>query len=221
MEKHRAYYELLERLPNEGACFVCGAVRTGMDSYLKSYLEEGVTDEKNWGALKASQGWCARHAHQLEGKADGLAVALFYGHLLEETLVQLESGVGKLDRLKAVLSAGKPTPCPGCVRERESETGWAHLVAQAAGETEAQGPLRDHLNLCVGHIKLTLRYATGEGLSFLRKDQGVKLRTLATENSEFARKTGANGRGLKPIGAAEADSWKRALRAWYGLHWGG
>ena len=76
MEKHRAYFELLDRLP-KGGCAICGAVRAGMDSYLKGYLEEGVTDEDNWGALKAAQGWCSRHAVQLEAEADGLAVALF------------------------------------------------------------------------------------------------------------------------------------------------
>src|SRR5580692_1177245 len=121
MEKHRAYFELLDRLPL-GGCSVCGAVRAGMDSYLRTYLEEGVTDEQNWGALKAAEGWCARHARQLEAKADGLAVALFYGHLLEQSLGQLKGGEGKLERLMAVLSAGKAAPCPGCLREHESES---------------------------------------------------------------------------------------------------
>jgi hypothetical protein len=218
VEKHRAYFELLERLP-QGGCFVCGAVRSGMDSYLRTYLEEGVTNEKSWGALKASQGWCARHARQLEAKADGLAVALFYGHLLEEALVQVEAGTGKLERLMAGLSPGKPAPCPGCLREHESESSWAHLLAQAAGEAEAQDLMRPHLSLCVGHLKLALRFAQGEALAFLRADQGAKLRSLARENSEFVSKTGANGRGAQGLGA-EADSWKRALRAWYGLHWG-
>lgn len=218
MEKHRAYFELLERIPL-GGCPLCGAVRSGMDSYLRSYLEEGVTDEKNWGALKAAQGWCSRHARQLEAKADGLAVALFYGHLLEESLAQVEAGEGKLERLKAALAPGRPAPCPGCLRERESESGWAHLLARAAAEEEAQAPMRAHMRLCIGHLRLALRFAFGAGLAFLRLDQGAKLRALALETSEFVRKTGANGRGKEPLGA-EADSWKRALRAWYGLQWG-
>ena len=219
VEKHRAYFELLERLP-QGGCFVCGAVRSGMDSYLRTYLEEGVTNEKSWGALKASQGWCARHARQLEAKADGLAVALFYGHLIQEALTRMDP-LGKMDRLRAAFSADKPTPCPGCLREHESETSWAHLVAQAAGEPEAQGPIRADLCLCVGHLRLALRFAQGEALAFLRADQEAKLRVLAAENAEFVRKTGTNGRGSEPLSPAETDSWKRALRAWYGLHWGG
>ena len=84
MEKHRAYYELLDKLDAGPGCPICLSVHRALDSYLNGYLEEGVTDETNWGALKAAEGWCGRHAHQLEGKADGLAVALFYGHLLEE-----------------------------------------------------------------------------------------------------------------------------------------
>jgi hypothetical protein len=155
----------------------------------------------------------------LESKADGLAVALFYGHLLEQALLQLDSGSSKLDRLKAVLApSSKPQPCPGCLREHESETGWAHLLAQAAGEDEAQALMRPHLALCVPHLRLSLRYAQGAALSFLREDQGAKLKALAAENAEFVRKTGANGRGTQALGA-EADSWKRALSSWYGIRW--
>jgi hypothetical protein len=119
-----------------------------------------------------------------------------------------------------VLSTGKPAPCPGCLREHEAETGWAHLVAGAAGEEEARQLMRRHLALCVGHLQLSLRYASGPGLAFLREDQGGKLKALAEENAEFVRKTSANGRGKEPLGA-EADSWKRALARWYGIHWGG
>lgn len=218
MEKHRAYFELLERLP-QGGCFVCVAVRSGMDSYLKAYLDEGVTDEENWGALKDAQGWCPRHARQLEDKADGLAVALFYGHLIEQALKQIQVGDGTWDRFKAAFSLGKASHCPGCLRERESESGWGHLLGLAAGEAEARNLMERHLRLCVGHLRLVLNFTKGEARAFLLRDQVAKLRALALENSEFVRKTGANGRDQGPLGP-EADSWKRALRSWYGLHWG-
>jgi|GEM_PF-2294708 hypothetical protein len=217
MEKHRAYYELLDRLP-QGGCSICHAVGVGMDSYLNSYLEEGVTDEDNWGALKAAHGWCGRHARRLEAKADGLAVSLFYGHLIDEALTQSLGAWSALGRLKDALSSTKAAPCPGCQRERESEAGHCHLMAQAAGEPEAQAPMRLHLQLCLPHFRESLRRAEGAGADFLRDDQGGKLKALRAELELFVRKTSHDGGVHEPLGP-EADSWKRALKRWYGLHY--
>jgi hypothetical protein len=217
MEKHRAYYELLDRLPL-GGCVICRAVGAGMDSYLNAYLEEGVTDEDNWGALKAAHGWCGRHARRLEAKADGLAVALFYGHLIEESLAQALGPLSALGRLKDALAPGRPAACPGCQRERESEASHCHLMAQAAGEAEAQGPMRAHLQLCLPHFRDSLRRASGPALAFLRDDQGGKLKALRGELELFVRKTSHDGSLREPLGA-EADSWKRALKRWYGPHY--
>jgi hypothetical protein len=219
MEKHRAYYELLDKLDAGVGCPICLSVHNAMDSYLNSYLEEGVTDEQNWGALKAAEGWCGRHARQLEGKADGLAVALFYGHLIEEAEAALHDTGSKLAKVRALLGADKKAPCPGCLREHEAETGQAHLVAHAAAEPEAQAKMAPGLALCVPHARLTLRYADGAAASFLRQDQGGKLKALRAELALFVSKTSQNGRGVEPLGA-EKDSWQRALKRWYGLHWG-
>ncbi|HXB97708.1 MAG TPA: hypothetical protein VNZ54_06615 [bacterium] len=221
MEKHRAYFELMDRLPL-GGCPVCGVVRASMDRTLVAYLDEGVTDEDNWGALKAAQGWCGRHARALEPKADGLAVSLFYGHLIEESLAQLGElappGKGPWARLGAWRGDPKPAPCPGCLREHEAELGHCHLLAQAAGEEEAQALMRQHLELCVPHLRQCLRQAPPPALAFLRRDQGAKLAALRAELELFTRKTGQDGRGREPLGP-EADSWKRALKRWYGLQW--
>lgn len=219
MEKHRAYYELLDRLAQGPGCPVCASVAAAMDGYLNGYLEEGVTDEQNWGALKAAGGWCGRHARQLEAKADGLAVALFYGHLIEEAEAAIHDTGSKLAKVRALLGADRPAPCPGCRRERESEAGWAHLLAAAAAEPEAQARMAPHLELCVPHLRLCLRYAQGPALAFLRQDQGAKLKALRAELELFVRRTGHGSQGREPLGG-ERDSWARALRRWYGLHWG-
>lgn len=219
MEKHRAYYELLDKLTAGPGCPICLSVRNALDSYLNAYLEEGVTDEQNWGALKAAEGWCGRHARQLEGKADGLAVALFYGHLLEEAEAAIHDTGSKLAKVRALFGAEKKAHCPGCQREHEAEAGQAHLLAAAAGEAEAQEKMGPSLHLCVPHLRLTLRYADGAGLAYLRADQGAKLRALRAELELFTRKTSHDQRGKEPLGP-EKDSWMRALKRWYGLHWG-
>lgn len=220
MEKHRAYYELMDKLDAGPGCPICLSVRNAMDSYLNGYLEEGVTDEANWGALKAAEGWCGRHAHQLEAKADGLAVALFYGHLVEEAEAAIHGTGDKLARVRALFGSEKKAPCPGCLRQHEAEGGQAHLLGAAAGEAEAQAKMGASLQLCVPHLRLSLRYADGAAARFLREDQGAKLKALREELRLFAHKTSQDGRGKEPLGA-ERDSWKRALRRWYGLSWGG
>jgi hypothetical protein len=221
MEKHRAYFELLDKLDAGPGCPICQSVRAGMDSYLNGYLEEGVTDEANWGALKAAGGWCSRHGRQLEGKADGLAVALFYGHLLEEAEAALHDTGSKLAKVRALFSAEKKGPCPGCLREHEAEASQAHLLGAAAGEAEARAKMAANLQLCVPHLKLCLRYAEGAAASFLRQDQGGKLKALREELERFVRKTSHRGDGQREALGAEADSWMRVLRRWYGIHWGG
>lgn len=219
MEKHRAYFELLDKLDAGPGCPICLNVHNALDSYLNSYLEEGVTDETNWGALKAAEGWCGRHAHQLEAKADGLAVALFYGHLVEEAEAAIHDTGSKLARVRALFGAEKKAPCPGCQREHEAEAGQAHLMAGAAGEEEARIKMRPNLQLCVPHLRLSLRYAKGDAAAFLQQDQGAKLKALRAELELFVRKTSHN-HGAKADLGPEKDSWKRALRRWYGLHWG-
>jgi hypothetical protein len=220
MEKHRAYFELLDKLDAGPGCPICLSVHNALDSYLNGYLEEGVTDEQNWGALKAAEGWCGRHARQLGAKADGLAVALFYGHLIEEAEAALHDTGSKLARVRALLGADKKAPCPGCQREHESEAGQAHLVAAAAAEPEAQARMEPNLQLCVPHLRLCLRRADGPALAFLREDQGAKLKALRGELELYVRKTGHNDAHAREALGPEADSWKRALKRWYGLQWG-
>jgi hypothetical protein len=219
MEKHRAYYELLDKLDAGAGCPICASVHSALDSYLNGYLEEGVTDEQNWGALKAAEGWCGRHARQLEAKADGLAVALFYGHLVEEAEAAIHDTGSKLAKVRALFGSDKKAPCPGCLREHEAESGQAHLMGQAAGEDEAQAKMKHGLELCVPHLRLSLRYAEGHAASFLREDQGAKLKALRAELESYVRKTSHDKRGKEALGP-EADSWKRALKRWYGLQWG-
>jgi hypothetical protein len=218
MEKHRAYYELLDKLDAKVGCPICVGVRNALDSYLNGYLEEGVTDEQNWGALKAAEGWCARHARQLEKKADGLAVALFYGHLLEEAEAVFQDTGNKWAKVRALLSVGKKAPCPACRRERETESGQAHLLAQAAGEAEARVKMAEGLELCVPHLRLVLHHAEGAAATWLRQDQGAKLKALRAELELYVRKSSQDGPG-GPMGP-EKDSWRRALRRWYGIQWG-
>ncbi len=132
MEKHTAYYNLLEQLRKPG-CPVCGQVQVSLRAYLDTYLYEGVTSPEIWDRLVACGGYCPAHSRQLESFSDGLAVCLFYLHLLRRDLKALAAekpGLGR--RLRAVLRrAPKPEACPACRPQAVAEAQQLRLPGQA------------------------------------------------------------------------------------------
>lgn len=212
MEKHSAYFNLLEALRQDPDCPICGQTAKAMRGFLDSYLYEGVVDDGHWNRLVASSGWCARHAHALEGFSDGLAVSLFYRHLLR-------LGVKALSRPKNLWQrwfASKPLPCPACEHETQMEAGLLRLLTEAAGEQEFWEALCAHSGPCLPHAQALvdgsghlIRARRAELILLLQ----AKLEALCAELDEFVRKS--DHQSSERMGA-EAGAWKRALRRTYG-----
>jgi hypothetical protein len=57
MEKHTAYYELLQQLAHAD-CPICALASKRTQAFLKRYLDEGVVHETTWDRLAAAGGWC-------------------------------------------------------------------------------------------------------------------------------------------------------------------
>jgi hypothetical protein len=227
MEKHTAYFELLKQLA-QPQCPICALAARRTHAFLERYLEEGVVHEDTWDRLAAAGGWCGRHAHEIEGFDDGLAVALFYGHLLKKKEAALEAGrvllpqapgeahtPGWLDRWRG---AQAQLRCTACDIEQETERTQAHLVAKALEEPEAVSAMQAHPGFCLGHVDLVLQRVDGAHKAAFIQQQGAKLRALAAELELFVRRSEHGA--TEPFGA-ERDAWKRALRRYYGLSLGG
>lgn len=211
MEKHTSYYNLLEQL-RQPACPICEQVAKSLQSFLDTYLYEGVNDDANWNRLSAAGGWCARHAGQLEGFSDGLAVALFYGHEIRKRLKALgdKKEAGWFSKKAAA------SPCPACVYQAEVEAGQAHLLSRALGEPEFEAALAAHPGLCLPHVEAVLRQLKGEAAQKFKATASAKVEALCLELDEIVKKS--DYRNREKMGA-EGDAWKRALRRVYGPHY--
>lgn len=223
MEKHTAYYELLKQLTSPD-CPICALAARRTHAFLERYLEEGVVHEDTWDNLVAAGAWCGRHAHEIEGFDDGLAVALFYGHLLKKKMEALNAGQPLLPQTPGVASSlglmGKlrgeaaQIQCPACSIEQETERTQAHLVSKALGEAEAVAAMQAHPGFCLSHVDLVLERAAPTLKAAFSAQQSAKLKALADELELFVRRSEHGA--TEPIGE-ERDAWKRALRRYYGL----
>jgi hypothetical protein len=210
MEKHTAYYNLIEQLSREG-CPVCEQVLESLTSFLDSYLYEGVNDRDNWNHLVASDGYCPRHCSMMEGFSDGLAVSLFYGHLYKERL----KGLGKSEK-RGLFASKKIEPCPACTYEAEIESTQVLLFTQAMGESDFREAYEKNDGLCLLHTRQACALA-GDHVEPLKVLAQKKLGPVIAELDEYVRKS--DHRNTEKMGA-EGAAWKQALRKFYGIRYG-
>jgi len=219
MEKHTAYFNLLDQARKPG-CPVCAQVQASLRAYLDSYLYESVTSPEVWDRLAAASGYCAAHSRQLEAFSDGLAVSLFYRHLLRRDIQALPAAApGLKQRLSQALGrAPQAQPCPACIHQSEAEAQQLRLLGQALEEPEfwaawkAQ-PGRPGEGLCLGHLRAVLPLC-GERQAELKALESARLEALAREMDEYVRKS---DHSCSEKMGAEGDAWRRALQAYRGL----
>jgi hypothetical protein len=208
LEKHTAYYNLLEQL-KDSACPICSQAEKSVQKFLDSYLYEGVNDDRNWNRLSAAGGWCSRHARQLEGFSDGLAVALFYRHEIRKRIQSL----GERKETGWFSKKSSIPPCPACIYQDEIEAGQAHLLVQSLGEEEFQTVFRNHPGLCLPHTTAVLGNLRGDEALRYQKSASEKLEALCVELDEIVSKS--DYRASDKMGSS-GDAWKRALARVYG-----
>jgi hypothetical protein len=208
LEKHTSYFNLLEQL-KDPACPICAQGFKSVQSFLDSYLYEGVNDDTNWNRLSAAGGWCGRHGRQMEGFSDGLAVALFYRHEIRKRIKNL----GKRREGGWFSPKVSKPPCPACVYEDEVESSQLHLFSGAWDEPEFREAMQGHPGLCIPHIEGALGLMQGEGAEAFKANSGQKLEALCLELDEMVAKS--DYRSEQRMGA-EGGAWKRALRRVFG-----
>lgn len=208
MEKHTSYYNLLEQI-KDPSCPICAQAAKSVQSFLDTYLYEGVNDDSNWNRLSAAGGWCARHGRQMEGFSDGLAVALFYRHEIRKRASRLgeKAATGWFSKKAAT------PPCPACVYQAEIEASQAHLMSRALAEPEFKSAMDSHPGLCLPHGDAVLRQMAGPDAEAFKKSFAAKLEALCLELDEIVKKS--DYRNDQKMGA-EGDAWKRALARVYG-----
>ena len=215
MEKHTAYFNLLERFKQPG-CPICAQIKGGVKAFLDTYLYESVVDPRTWDRLMESQGYCGRHCRDLAKFSDGLAVALFYRHLLRKKAGSLGAKAApKTRRLFGRLALlEESAPCPACRQEEEIESMQARLMRQALDEPEFHAAWMAHPGLCLAHVERVASEPFAARADFIRGEQ-AKVEALCQELDEIVRKS--DHRNTEKMGT-EADAWIRALTRMHGSH---
>ena len=161
MDKHTAYYNLLEALPQPG-CVVCRLGHAVEVKYIEDVLYSKTTAIETRAEWRDARGLCLYHARQLDQIGHALGVSLFY----QDILLTVRDLLEKPSRQQAVRRRGKKAlvealspqiECPACAYRASLEAVYIevwldHILEPAFLESvQAADPL------CLAHLRQAIR----------------------------------------------------------------
>ncbi len=217
-ERHTLYFNFLDALKEQG-CPICFLIRGNARKFMEDFLYESVNDPGLRQEIKAAQGFCNRHAWQLEKFGDGFGQTIVYSDLMDIILKKLETPDASLP-IKEVLKKispgmGKKQICMFCRQEREAEERYICVFWESFSEPEFSVSYKNSFGLCLPHIAFALKKCRNKksGKELL-EIESPKLSSLIGELKEFSRKHDYRFSNEK-IGK-EGDSWIRAIEKMVG-----
>jgi len=230
MEKHGPYFNLLDALKETG-CPVCFLVKKSIHKSMDDFLYESVNDSGVRQDIKASQGFCNRHAWQLQKFGDGFGHAIIYSDLMNIILKkfkEVDESMSVKELLK-IISPGDTVKqiCIFCSQEKDIEERYISIFWENFSDPEFSISYKNSFGLCLPHIVLALSAAKRRDLAFggkkckdkrFRKEfieiETPKLSNLLGELKEFMRKH--DYRFSKEKFETEGDSWISAIEKMIG-----
>jgi len=213
MEKHEPYFNLLDALKETG-CPVCFLIKKSTNKSMDDFLYESVNDAGLRQEIKASQGFCNRHAWQLHKFGDGFGQAIVYSDLINIILRKLED-IDKAMSLKELIKRISPRIssrhiCMFCRQEKDVEERYVSVFLENFDDPEFSIAYKNSFGLCLPHIVFTLKKYRNKqpGKEFLEVES-PKLASLLSELKEFLRKH--DYRFSNEKFGKEGDSWIRAI----------
>jgi len=218
MEKHGPYFNLLDAIKEVG-CPLCFLVKKNIHKLMDDFLYESVNDSGLRQEIKASQGFCNRHAWQLQKFGDGFGQAIVYSDLMNVVLKQLkETGASiTIKELLRQISPGSTTKqiCVFCRQERDAEERYVSVFWENFDDPEFSVCYKSSFGLCLPHLVSALKKCRNKKFSEkLIEIEAPKISDLAGELKEFMRKH--DYRFSKEKFAEEGDSWIRAIEKFIG-----
>ncbi|MCM8796699.1 MAG: DUF6062 family protein [Candidatus Omnitrophica bacterium] len=218
MEKHEPYFNLLDALKEKG-CPVCFLLNKSTHKSMDDFLYESVNDPGLRQEIKASQGFCNRHAWQLQKFGDGFGQAIVYSDLMNIILKKLEE-IDESLPIKEVLKkispgTGKKHICIFCRQERDAEERYISVFWESFDDPEFSVNYKNSFGLCLPHIASALKKCRNK--EFVKELIGIeapKLSGLIGELKEFLRKH--DYRFSNEKFGKEGDSWIRAIEKFIG-----
>ena len=216
MDKHTAYYNLLEALPEPG-CVVCRVGHAVEVKYIEDVLYSKTTAIETRAEWRDARGLCLYHARQLDQIGHALGVALFYQDILLTVRDLLEKpsrqkAVRRRDKKALVETLSPQIECPACAYRASLEAVYAEVWLDHITESTFLESVRTADPLCLAHLREVIqRVVDSERFETLRQAQIVHWEALIAELGEFARKNDYRFQH-EPVGR-EGSAWLRAVDA--------
>jgi hypothetical protein len=216
LDKHTAYFNILDALPQRG-CVFCRLGHYVEVSFITDVLYSKTTSVQMRGELRKARGFCLDHARQLDDIGHALDLSIIYQDILMTLQEEIEKptaqqAVGRRGKRRVAGAMGAQAECPACawrtqLEEVYIETFLDHLVDPAfVAQVRTADPI------CLQHYRQAIEQRiTAAQFQTLREMQVAHWKTLIAELGEFVRKHDHRFRH-EPVGQ-EGDAWIRAIDA--------
>ena len=181
---------------------------------MDGFLYESVNDPGVREDIKASLGFCNRHAWQMQKLGDGFGQAIVYSDLMNIVLKQLKE-IDEAASFKELLKRINPGVatrgiCIFCKQEKDVEERYISVFWESFDDPEFSFHYKDSFGLCLPHLVLALKKCKNKkfGEEFI-DIEAAKISGLIAESKEFMRKH--DYRFSKEKFGKEGDSWIRAI----------
>lgn len=211
IDKHTAYYEVLEALRDAKGCPLCRLGARGVERYLDSLLYESVNDPGVRAELVRARGYCTQHAHKLARMGNAFGISILYQDqvkLVSEFLDSLPDVPSRSTDLRGWQHAGR---CPACRTQSECRSRYTSALIGGLAEEEMRSAYAAGSGLCVPHLLYALKETRSiETYRFLVSQARTKVHALLHDLREFYRKH--DYRFSHEGFGEESDSWLRAIK---------
>jgi hypothetical protein len=216
LDKHTAYFNLLEALPQPG-CVVCRLGHAVEVKYIEDVLYSKTTAIETRAEWRDARGLCLPHARQLDEIGHALGVSLIYQDILLTLRDLLEKpsrrqAARRRDKRALAKDLSPQIECPACAYRASLEAVYVevwldHILEPAFLEqVQAADPL------CLAHLRQAiLEISDSERFKRLREVQVAQWEALIAELGEFVRKN--DYRFQHESVGREGSAWLRAVDA--------
>ena len=217
VEKHQTYFNLVDAC--QDGCPLCSVVKKSVHKAMDDYLYESVNDPGLREEIRASQGFCNRHAWQLQKLGDGFGQAIVYSDLMNGVLQQLkamdESASVKELFNKIRLGTTKKQICMFCGQEKDIEERYISVFWENFKDPEINIRYESSFGFCIPHSVFALKKCKNKKFSqkFVEME-APKLSGLIGELKEFIRKH--DYRFSREGFGKEGNAWIRAIEKMVG-----
>ena len=216
MDKHTAYFNILDALPKRG-CVVCRLGHSVEVHYIRDVLYSQTTSVETRGKLREARGFCMAHAKLLDEIGHALDLAIIYQDVLmtlQEMLEKPSSRQAASERGGRRLSTALAPRerCPACVHRAELQDVYIETLLDHLVDPEFVAKVRAADPLCLTHYREAIEQrASPAQFQTLREIQVEHWNQLIAELGEFVRKHDHRFRH-EAVGQ-EGDAWIRAIDA--------